>query len=129
MGGNGSGVSGNASAFTSGNPTAPQGTQVGYLQKNGSITQSVSGWANGSYAISFDAAQRGNHGTSVEDFEVLLDGTVVGTFNPSSTSYQVYTTSTFTVTAGSHTIEFLGLDTAGGDNTAFLDAVTVVGIT
>ena len=27
--------------------------------------------------------------------------------------------------AGSHTIEFLGLDTAGGDNTAFLDDVTV----
>ena len=85
----------------------------------------MAGWAAGSYAISFDAAQRGNAGKSVEDFEVLVDGYVVGTFKPTGTSYQTYTTAAFTVTAGAHTIEFLGLDTAGGDNTAFLDAVAV----
>ena len=123
--GNGSGVAGNNSAFTSGNPNAPQGTQVGYIEAKGSITQSVAGWAAGNYTISFDAAQRGNFGTSVEDFEVLIDGVVVGTFKPTSTSYQVYTTGPFTVTAGAHAIEFLGLDTAGGDNTVFLDAVSI----
>jgi uncharacterized protein YlbG (UPF0298 family) len=123
--GNGSGVAGNNSPFTSGNPNAPQGTQVGYIQAQGSITQSVSGWAAGSYTLSFDAAQRGNNGTSVEDFEVLIDGVIVGTFKPTGTSYQLYTTATFTVTAGAHTIEFLGLDTAGGDNTVFLDAISI----
>jgi hypothetical protein len=121
----GAGVSGNNSAFTSGNPAAPQGSQVGLVQDTGSITQSVAGWAAGSYVISFDAAQRGNYGTSVENFEVLVDGNVVGSFQPNGTSYQTYTTSSFTLSAGAHTIEFLGLDSAGGDNTVFLDAVAV----
>ena len=55
---------------------------------------------------------------------MLVDGNVVGTFKPTGTSYQTYATAAFTVTAGAHTIEFLGLDTAGGDNIAFLDAVS-----
>jgi hypothetical protein len=123
--GNGSGLTGNNSPFTSGNPNAPVGTQVAFLQGTGTITQSVAGWAAGTYTVSFDAAQRGNHGVSLENFEVLVDGNVVGTFGPTGTTYQTYTTNAFTVTAGAHTIEFLGLDSAGGDNTAFLDAVTV----
>ena len=53
-------------------------------------------------------------------------GSVEGTFTPSSTSYQSYATAAFTVTtAGPHTITFQGLDSAGGDNTVFLDAVTI----
>jgi archaellum component FlaF (FlaF/FlaG flagellin family) len=124
-GNSGSGLAANNSGFTSGNPSAPQGDQVAFLQASGSITQSVSDWAAGSYTISFDAAQRGNHGTSEEDFEVLIDGTVVSTFLPTSTSYQEETTATFTVTAGTHTIEFLGVDSATGDNTVLIDDVTV----
>ena len=54
-----------------------------------------------------------------------VDGSVVGTFTPTSTQYLTYSTSPFTVAAGAHTIEFLGLDTAGGDHTVFLDAVTL----
>ena len=122
--GNGSGVTGNGSGFTSGNPSAPQGSQVAFLQGKGSITQSVAGWAAGSYTLSFDAARRGNYG-GVEDFEVLVDGNVVGTFKPTSTSYQALTTGSFTVPAGANTVEFLGLNTAGGDDTDFLDAVSV----
>ncbi len=122
--GNGSGVSGNDSAFTSGNPNAPVGTQVAFLQGDGTITQSVSGWAAGSYTLSFDAADRGNHG-GVQNFEVLIDGNIVGAFEPTTTSYQVYTTTTFTVSAGTHVIELLGINSAGGDDTDFLDDVTV----
>ena len=120
-----SGISGNNSGFTSGNPPAPQGVQVAFLQGTGSFTQSVAGWAAGSYVLTFDAAQRGNFGVSQENFSVLIDGSVVGTFTPSSTSYQSYSTAAFTVTAGTHTITFQGLDSAGGDNTAFLDQVAV----
>ena len=36
-----SGISSNNSGFTSGNPNAPQGTQVAFLQQYGSISQSV----------------------------------------------------------------------------------------
>ena len=75
--------------------------------------------------LSFYAAQRGNYQASRQDFSVLVDGIVVGTFTPSGTSYQAYTTAAFTVAAGSHTITFQGLDSAGGDNTAFVDQVVV----
>ena len=113
------GISGNGSGFTAGNPPAPQGAQVAFLQSTGSFSQAVAGWAAGSYLLTFRAAQRGNFRASRQDFRVLVDGVVVGTFTPSGTSYQPYTTAAFTVAAGSHTITFQGLDSAGGDNTAF----------
>jgi hypothetical protein len=121
----GSGVSGNDSGFTAGNPSAPVGSQVGFLQATGSFTQTITNWAAGSYVVTFDAAQRGNHQTSHQNFEVLIDGKVVGTFTPSGTAYQSYSTPAFTVTAGTHTLTFQGLNSAGGDNTAFIDAVAV----
>jgi parallel beta-helix repeat protein len=121
----GAGISGNGSGFTASNPSAPEGTQVAFLQGTGSFSQQVGGWAAGTYQISFSAAQRANVQASRQDFRVLVDGNVVGTFTPSGTSYQTYTTAPFTVTAGSHTVTFQGLDSAGGDNTAFIDAVSV----
>jgi hypothetical protein len=56
-----------------------------------------------------------------------LDATanVLGTFTPSVTAYQGYATAVFTVAAGPHIITFRGLDSAGGDNTTFIDAVSV----
>lgn len=119
-----SGVAGNGSGFTAGNPNAPQGTQVAFLQMNGTMSQAVN-FSAGSYTISFDAAQRANNGVSTQEFEVEVDGSVVGTFTPSGTSYASYTTNTFTVTAGMHTIEFIGLNPKGGDNTAFLDEASI----
>jgi subtilisin family serine protease len=119
------GVSGNDSGFTAGNPAAPEGSQVAFLQYNGSASQAVSGWAAGTYVVTFDAAQRGNWQASAQDFEVLIDGQVVGTFTPADTSYRSYATAAFTVSAGTHTITFQGLDSAGGDNTAFIDQVAI----
>ncbi len=81
--------------------------------------------AAGSYLISFSAAQRGNFGTSNETVQVLVDGTVVGTITPAGTSYATYTTASFHVTAGSHTITFVGVDPSGADYTAFLDQVSI----
>src|SRR5439155_1641517 len=49
----GAGVSGNGSAFTSGNPDAPEGTQVGFLQVDGAFSQVVTGLAAGTYALTF----------------------------------------------------------------------------
>jgi hypothetical protein len=45
-------VAGDDSGFTSGNPAAPEGTQVGCLQGANSSTQTVASWAAGSYVIS-----------------------------------------------------------------------------
>ncbi len=124
--GQGTGIAGNNSGFTAGNPPAPQGSQVAFLQELGSITQTVSGYAAGSYVLTFDAAQRGNNGTSEQNFNVLVNGTVVGTFTPSGTSYQSYSTAAFSLnTVGPITITFKGLDSVGGDNTALLDEVVL----
>jgi streptogramin lyase len=115
------GVAGNSSGFTAGNPNAPEGRQVGFLQGHGSFSQLVPALAAGTYQLTFAAAQRGNL-VSHQDFRVVVDGVVVGTFTPASTSYSSLTT-TFIVGAGAHTITFQGLDTVGGDNTAFIDNV------
>jgi hypothetical protein len=123
--GGSSGVSGNGSGFTDGNPDAPEGNQVAFLQGYGSVSQSVTFVAAGTYNISFSAAQRGNGNFSSQTFQVLIDGNAEGTFTPAGTSYADYHTNSFSVTAGSHTIQFVGLDLDGQDNTAFLDQVRV----
>jgi hypothetical protein len=120
----GAGVAGNGSGFTAGNPDAPQGTQVAFLQAYGSFSQAIT-FAAGTYAISFQAAQRGNGNASSQTFQVLVDGNAVGTFTPGSTSYATYVTASFTVSAGAHTITFVGLDPDGLDNTAFIDQVMI----
>ncbi len=66
-----------------------------------------------------------NYQNAHQNFNVLVDGNVVSTVTPSGTSYQSYSTAVFTVTAGTHTITFQGLNSSGGDNTAFLDQVVV----
>jgi streptogramin lyase len=119
--GAGSGVSGNGSDFTFGNPNATEGNQVAFLQGAGSFSQSVN-LAAGTYQLTFQAAQRGNFQEAWQDFRVLVDGVAVGTFTPSGTGYSSLS-ATFSVAAGPHTITFQGLDSAGGDNTAFIDNV------
>ena len=79
----------------------------------------------GSYDISFDAAQRGNWQSQAQQIEVLVNGTVVATVTPASMSYDSHSTGNFTVAAGTHTIEFLGLAPATADSTAFIDLVSL----
>jgi O-glycosyl hydrolase len=124
-----SGISGNGSGFTAQNPNAPEGSQVAFLQMAGSsISQTVS-LAAGTYAISFQAAQRVQWQNGQQDFAVMIDGAVVATFNPADGAYTSYTTGAITLTAGTHTFTFAGLDTAGGDNTAFIDNVRLLPVT
>jgi hypothetical protein len=129
------GVTGNRSGFTNepnvaglpvaGNPDAPNGTQVGFVQDNGSMSQSVYLDA-GTYNVSFLAAQRaGRYQTSYQSVEVLVDSAPVGTITPTGPTYLSYQSSNFTVAAGTHTIELLGLNPQGGDNTAFIDEAVV----
>ena len=71
-------------------------------------------------------AQRANVQGLAQDFQVLVNGVVVGTFTPSSTGYSSVTTDTFTVNAGVHRITFQGLDGQGGYNTAFIDNIRLI---
>jgi hypothetical protein len=117
-----SGVAGNGSFFTEGNPDAPEGSQVAFLQGQGSISQLVD-FAAGTYTLSLSAAQRATHQDSYQTFAVLIDDRVVDVFKPDDTNYATYTASNFTVTGGTHTIKFVGLNPNGGDNTALIDDV------
>ena len=121
----GGGITTNASSFTLGNPSAPDGTQVAILQGAGSMSQSVSLEA-GSYNISFQAAQCStNTQSKSQQIEVLVDGADVGLITPVGTSYGLYETSNFSVTTGTHTIQFQGTNPQGGNNTALIDLVSL----
>ena len=121
----GAGVSGNGNGFTSGNPAAPEGSQVCFLQNVSAASQPVSGFAaNTSYTVRFKAAQRGNHATGAQQVEVFLDNTSLGVFQPVGTSYTELSTAGFTTTTGTHTLRFEGRNVAG-DMTVFIDDVKV----
>jgi 6-phosphogluconolactonase (cycloisomerase 2 family) len=125
-GGSGSGVSGNGSGFTAGNPGAPEGGQVAFLQGAGSATQVVTGLAAGTYAVSLRAAQRGNFNPGgPHAVRVLVDGVVRGTFTPAGADYETFTTGSFALSAGAHTLRLEGFDVGGdgGDATALVDDV------
>jgi fibronectin type 3 domain-containing protein len=128
-GANGSGISANGSAFTSSNPGAPQGAQVAFLQGTGAISQTVSGLTPGGvYTVTFYAAQRANANNGGQTWNVTMNGATIASYAPpqSATNYLSYSAQ-FTATASSETLAFLGTDTNGGDNTIFLDNVTVNG--
>jgi RHS repeat-associated protein len=128
------GIAGNgASVLGTGAPDTTYGTQAGFLQDQSVISQTVDGWAAGTYTISFSAAEIGaNSARQTETFAVYVDGTLL-TFNggtstavaPAST-YASYTSDAFTVSAGMHQVRFVGLgDTTMG--TAMVDNVQVPG--
>ena len=121
-----SGLTANYSGFTQNNPVAPQGTQVAFLQKISSISQSIPMLPAGSYIVTVRAAQRNypqpfGHQT----FSVSIDGQAAATITPAGITYQTYYALLPPVAAGAHVITLSGL-TAGGDNTAFVDAVSIV---
>lgn len=126
---NGSGISGNGTPFTAGNPNAPEGRQVGVLQGISSITQTATGLVPGAtYQVTFAAAQRNNlyGGQAGQTWNLSVDGTVIGSFAPSeSASNYVDYSSKFVASASSQTLAFVGTDLNGGDNTVFLDNVRI----
>ena len=120
--------SGTAGVASNGTSTeaqnAPSGTQVGFLQNTGSMSQTVYLDA-GTYQLSFLAAQDTTDQTNYQEIEVLVDGVAYGTIQPVTTSYTSYQSTPFAVAAGAHSIELLGVDPLGGNNTAFVDQVSI----
>ena len=119
---------GTAGVASNGNSTeaqdAPAGTQVGFLQGDGSMSQTVYLDA-GTYQLSMLAAQNTTDQSSDEEITVLVDGAQYGTISPTGTQYASYQSTTFSVAAGPHTIELLGVALLEGNNTAFLDQVSI----
>ena len=118
------GVSGNNSAFTNGSTSLENGAEAAFVQGPSSFSQAVAGFEAGqSYRIEFAAAQRSGQN---QNLAVSVDGVSVGSFTPNAAGYEQYTSASFSVGAGTHTISFAGLDTAGGDNTAFVTGISIV---
>ena len=114
-----------------GAPNAPDGVQTAFLQYgtnplgNGTISQVFTVAANGTYSISFYSALRAYRTSpTLMSFNVTMDGTNIGSFSPTSTSFSQFTTSQIQLTAGSHTLSFVGTG-AGPDTSDFIDFVTL----
>jgi len=123
-----SGIGSNGSAW--GAPTAPSGTQFAFVQiqngtNNGNFSQ-MSFCTPGAHTVSFDAALRSINNGSIS-LNVLVDGSVVGTYSPTTTtSFTAYTTSPFTITsAGNHYVQFAAVGATAVDATIFIDSVSV----
>ena len=121
-------ASANGSTFTSGDPNAPDGAEVAYIQGLAFIKQIVN-LDGGIYNLSLLAAQRVQNQSQNQVLEVLIDNKNVGTIAPPGPvkatpySYGQYESLNFQVTAGLHTVELLG--TVNADATIFIDAVTI----
>lgn len=118
---NRAGISANGSLLTNNNLNAPQGAQVAFLQKTGSFGQTIK-FRAGNYHVTFYAAQRKK---SSQNFQVLIDGQVIGTFTPGGIKYKLYSTSYFTATTGKHVLSFQGLNSNSGNNMVFIDMVAI----
>ena len=123
-----SGIQHNGSAW--GAPNAPDGVQTAFLQDgtnegNGTISQSIYLPSSGTYTVSFQAALRAYQTSPTPmSFKVTFDSTVVGSFSPTSRSFSSFTTAPISLTAGFHTLSFVGTG-AAPDTSDFIDSVTL----
>jgi hypothetical protein len=122
---NNAGVQKNGSAYSGTTAVAPDGVQTAFLQSInstlGTMAQSVNFSTAGSYTITFKAARR--YGVA-QPVQVGVDGSIVGTYTPSTNSFETITTAAFTVAAGNHTVTFAATDSVG-DKTTFIDQVSI----
>lgn len=141
----GAGILGNGSAF--GNPPAPEGSKVGFVQSTGWLSLPVPGInLTLPWTVSFLAAQRSYQpGGASNTVNIYLDNVQIGSVTPSGTNYSMYSVSSSAVTPssytnlyqvagvttidnvgmspGSHVLTFRG--TSPTDNTVFLDYLQI----
>ena len=105
-----------------GNPNAPDGTQVGYVQGQGSISQSV--WfPGGKWKIALYAA--GQDAGNQKALRVLVDGRSLNDFSVGQ-SFGSVATRSVTLREGNHVITFKGIAGKSNDVKAFIDKVSFI---
>ena len=110
-------------------PAALDGFQGAYLQGDvgTGISQSVNVDTAGLYNLSFLAVGRGG-GDGPNGLRVQVDGITALTLTHaqiSQANWQSYLTPAVNLSAGSHTISFLGNNTLGGDKSTAIDKVQI----
>ncbi len=123
---NSSGVTGYLTAF--GSCTPPEGDCCAFIQttsptSGGIVSQTLTFSTAGSYVVNFYSAGRTYNG-GPNPFEVQIDGVNEGLFTPNY-GWQQFTSNTFTVSAGTHTLAFVGEGAGASDQTSFIDAVSI----
>ena len=109
-------------------PLAPEGQQAAFLEDQGTIAQTLYDLPAGTYQLSFSAIQRSDGDVTANGLSILVDGTVVMTVAAEdllTAAWRQFTTPTFTLTEGTHTITFQGLGDATGTAASALDAVVM----
>lgn len=117
---------------SSGSPwvgTAAEGNQVAFIQSAGGtdpgISQAVDVNVAGNYTFSFNATNRPTY--SATDITIKVDGVAVGTIPAASINnggaFQTFTASGVAMTAGRHTISFIGASASPTDTATTLDAI------
>ncbi len=119
---------GNETGTSLGSPKyIPQGWQTAFVQGTGGFSQTVTFDSAQTYVIRFRAKGRTNGGAGAETIAVSVDGQGVGTFAPTTTDWSVFTSNSFPVTTGVHTIAFAGtVAYSQADRASFIDAVQIV---
>ncbi len=118
------GYSENATAFTSLNPSAPEGSQVLFLQGLGSVSQPLALDA-GTYTLSFYAAQR-NRDPQIQQLQISVGGTPVGTFQPAAGGAYEYVEIPFTLPARADGLLELQGMVSPQDTTILVDDLRIV---
>jgi len=118
------------------------GDQAAFVQDTGNMSQNFTAATKGFYKLTFVAEQQPS---STQNFEALVNGVVLNTaangYNAlseagldnstgiippiSSGAWNTYTLYTQELAPGTYSIEFLGLNMVGGDNSVFIDSVNL----
>jgi len=105
---------------------APEGTQAAFIQKTGTISQTVSITTPGYYHVSGQAI--GRKGYTANTFNISIDGTKVGQVTASSltsSAWSRWSTGTLFLDKGSHTLQLAGVGNNGQDVDTAVDSVAL----
>jgi len=95
------------------------------LQGAGNFSQNITVGTAGNYTLSFEAGARGGAYGPL-DLKAQVDGVdVTAQLIPSQSTWTSYTSNSIYLTAGSHTLNFMGINRAGGDKSSVLDNVSM----
>lgn len=115
-----SGLASNGSPYN--NPAAPEGQQVGLVQRNGTASWTFNAPTAGRYRLGLDAAQRL---TNTQRVDVRIDGVSIGELAPADSTFRTHTFDALLLSAGAHTLTLVGLR-GPDDHTLFVDNVRIV---
>jgi hypothetical protein len=107
-------------------PPIPDGNQMIMVQTTGSANQSITITQPGTYTLSwFDAGR--TFFSNTETYDVLFGGAVLASFSTTTSSLWTAHSLAVSTGAGTFTLTFQGTNQFGGDNSTFLDNVSLTG--